>query len=116
MDLLSITVAVSFLSAVMMMAAIIYTLTYILSSFSSKSGVMSPKFVLYSLLYFFGSTIFLFMGVEWLRGLARVTDGKPFILNIAASALALNALLHILCGFLTALLYLRGRQVREQES
>lgn len=110
MDPLSFAMVLSLLSVVAMMAAIIYILTYILGSFSLKSRVISQKFVLSSLFYFFGSTIFLFMGVQWLRDLASVPlNGKPFILNIGASALVLNALLHILCGFITAFVYLRDR-------
>lgn len=51
------------------------------------------------------------MGVQWLSELAlvRTQEGMPFYLNIGASALALTAVLHILCSFLTVLLYLRGR-------
>jgi hypothetical protein len=89
MDLLLINTVVSLISAVAMFVAIIYILTYMLGSFSSRSGSMSPRVVLFSLSYFFGSTVLLFLGVEW-------------------SALAVNALLHILCGFLTAFLYLKG--------
>lgn len=94
-----------------MMVAIIYIITYILGSFSSRSGAMSLRFVLFSLSYFFGSTVFIFIGVEWLIDVARVRalEGHSFYLNIGASALALAALLHVICGLLTALLYLRGQ-------
>lgn len=111
MDLSSINIVVSLSSAVVMMVAIVYILTYILGTFSSKSGSMSLRFVLQSLLYFFGSTIFLFMGVNWLTDVAsaRTQGGQAFYLNIGASALALAALLNILCGFLTAFLYVRGQ-------
>lgn len=114
MDLLLINTIVSLLSAIAMFVAIIYILTYILGSFSSKSGTISPKLVLFSLTYFFGSTIFMFMGVEWLSGLSQAywrqrPESDIFALNIGASALGLNALLHIICGLLTAFLYLRGR-------
>lgn len=110
MDPVSLAIALSLLSVVAMMAAIIYILTYILGTFSLKSRVISPKFVFGSLFYFFGSTILLFMGVEWLRNLAGVSmDGRPFILNIGASALVLNSILHILCGLLTSVVYLRDR-------
>ena len=108
MDLLFVNTLVSLLSAVLMMVAIIYILTYILGSFSSKSGAMSLKFVLYSLLYFFGSTVFLFIGVEWLTDLPAQA-GQSFYLNIGASALALATLLHLLCGFLTVLMYVKGQ-------
>lgn len=103
-------VAISILSAALMMVAIIYILTYILGAFSSKSRVMSLKFVLSSLFYFFGSTIFLVVGSEWVSALARVPiDGLPFFLNVGAGALAFAALLHISCGFLAAFMYLRDR-------
>jgi hypothetical protein len=110
-DLISINVVVSLLGAVEMMVAIVYILTYILGTYSSKSGSMSLRFVLQSLLYFWGSTIFLFMGVNWLTDVAisRTQGGEGFYLNIGASALALAALLNILCGFLTAFLYVRGQ-------
>lgn len=111
MDLISINVVVSLLGAVEMMVAIVYILTYILGTYSSKSGSMSLRFVLQSLLYFWGSTIFLFMGVNWLTDVAisRTQGGEGFYLNIGASALALAALLNILCGFLTVFLYVRGQ-------
>jgi len=111
MDPLSINIVVSLSSAVVMMVAIVYILTYILGTFSSKSGSMSLRFVLQSLLYFWGSTIFLFMGVNWLTDVAisRTHGGEVFYLNIGASALALTALLNILCGFLTVFLYVRGQ-------
>lgn len=113
MDLLLINTVVSLISAVAMFVAIIYILTYMLGSFSSRSGSMSPRVVLFSLSYFFGSTVLLFLGVEWLSGLSREyhlqqLPGQVFYLNVGASALAVNALLHILCGFLTAFLYLKG--------
>jgi len=110
MDLISVATGISLLSAAAMMVAIIYILTYILRSFSSKSGILPAKFVLWSLFYFFGSTIFLFMGSNWLSDLARVPiDGTPFFLNIGASALMLNVILHVFCGSLVALIYLRDR-------
>jgi hypothetical protein len=75
---------------------------------------MSLKVVLFSIIYFFGSTILIFIGVEWLRGLSEAVHVQNparyfFYLNIGASALALTALLHIFCGLLTAFLYLRGK-------
>jgi len=114
MDLLLINTVISLVSVVVMLAAIIYILTYVLGSFSSKSGTMSLKSMLYSLFYFFGSTIFIFMVIGWLTGLSRTTyiqfPGRyAFALNIGASALAMNGILHIFCGFLTAFLYLKGR-------
>lgn len=116
MDPSTINIAAGILSTVMMMAAIIYILTYILGTFSSRSvGGMPTKFVVVTLLYFFGSAAILFFGVEWLSGLARVDmNGIPYYLNIGASGLALNALLHISCGILTALLYLRGQMSQRQ--
>ncbi|MCK4830331.1 hypothetical protein KA005_82195 [bacterium] len=114
MDLLLINTVISLVSAVLMLVAIIYILTYVLGSFSSKSGTMSLKSVLYSLLYFFGSTAFIFIVIEWLTGLSRTEyinlPGRyAFALNIGAGALAMNGVLHIFCGFLTAVLYLKGR-------
>lgn len=110
MNPVSVAVAVSLLSGVVMLAAIIYMLTYILRSFSSKSGILPTRFVLGSLIYFFGSTILLFMGSEWLRDLARVPmDGTPFFLNIGAGSLLLSVILHIFCGLLVALIYLRDK-------
>jgi len=110
MDPASINVLVGIASSVAMFSAIIFMLTFVLGSFSSKSRVMSPKVACGSLLYFFGSTILLFMGVEWLSDLARVpADGIPFYLNVGASVLALNAALHVFCGLLTAFIYLRRR-------
>lgn len=113
MDLLTLNIIVSFISVTAMMAAIVYILVYILGSYSSKSGAMSSRLVAISLTYFFGSTIILFIGVEWLGGLSRdywrQNPGvSVFALNVGASALGLNALLHIVCGVLTAFLYLRG--------
>ncbi len=108
MDLVSINVLVSILSAFVMMAAIIYVLTFILSSFSSRSGAMPFKVASLSLLYFFGSTIFLFMGVEWLMD--QNASATPFDYpSYGAGALGLNALVHIFCGLLSAFLYLRGQ-------
>jgi len=111
MDLLFVNIVVSLLSAVGMMAGIIYMLTYILGHFSSKSGTMSLRVVLCSLFYFFGSTILLLMGVQWFIDVSSVQaqGSKGFFLNIGASALALTALLNLLCGFLTLFLYLRGQ-------
>ncbi|NIU39744.1 hypothetical protein GWN65_07180 [Candidatus Bathyarchaeota archaeon] len=111
MDLVQINVIISILSVVMMMAAIIYLLTYSLGSFSSKSGSMSLRFVLSSLVYFFGSTVLLFMGVEWLTGIALAQTGQNigFYLNIGAAALALTAVLNVFSGFITGLLYVRGQ-------
>ncbi len=114
MDLLLLNTVISLVSVAVMFAAIIYILTYILGSFSSKSGTMSLRFVLGSLFYFFGSTIFIFIIIEWLTGISRTyyilhPERYSFALNIGASALALNCALHIFCGFITALLYLRGR-------
>jgi len=114
MDLLLINTVISLVSVAVMMAAIIYILTYILGSFSSKSGTMSPRFVLSSLFYFFGSSIFSLIVIEWLTGLSRTyfilhPEKYSFALNIGASALALNCALHIFCGSITALLYVKGR-------
>lgn len=110
MDLISINILVGTVSSVAMFVAIIFMLTYVLGSFSTKSRVMSPKVVGGSLVYFFGSTILLFMGVEWLSDLARVpADGIPFYLNIAASVLALNAALHVFCGFLVVFISLKNK-------
>lgn len=115
MDLMSINILVGIVSSVTMFAAIIFMLTYVLGSFSTRSGVMSPKVAVISLVYFFGSAFLLFRGVQWLSDLARVPadgGGIPFYLNIGASVLALNALLHVSCGLLTAFIYLR-RQISE---
>lgn len=110
MDLYPVAVVVSLLSGVVMLVAIIYILTYILRSFSSKSGILPARYVLLSLGYFFGSTVFLFTGSYWLSDLARVPiDGTPLFLNIGASALMLSVILHIFCGSIVALIYLRDR-------
>ncbi|MFQ6127063.1 MAG: hypothetical protein ACE5R6_21005 [Candidatus Heimdallarchaeota archaeon] len=110
MSVVSVAVVVSLLSGVIMLVAIIYMLTYIVRSFSSKSGILPTNFVLGSLFYFFGSTIFLFIGSEWLSELARVPmDGMPFFLNIGAASLMLCVILHIFCGFLVSLIYLRDK-------
>ncbi len=116
MDLAQINVIISILSVVMMMAAIIYLLTYSLGSFSSKSGSMSLRFVLSSLVYFFGSTVLLFMAVEWLTGIALAQTGQNigFYLNIGAAALALTAVLNVFSGFITGLLYVRGQMSQRQ--
>ncbi|MGD8507186.1 MAG: hypothetical protein PVF15_11070 [Candidatus Bathyarchaeota archaeon] len=94
-----------------MMVAIVYIITYLLGSYSSRSGSMSLRVMAFSLLYFFGSTIFLYIGVEWMSAIARerVQEGASFYLNIGASGLALAAVLHIFCGLLTILLYVRGQ-------
>ncbi len=111
MELEVINVLVSLFAAALMVADIVYILTYIIGSYSSRSGSMSLRVVTISLLYFFGSTIFLFMGVEWLTAVARerVEGGASFYLNIGASALALAALLNIINGFLTLFLYVKGQ-------
>ena len=113
MDLIQINVVVSLLCAVMMLAAIIFILTYGIGSFSSKPGEMSLKVVLCGLFYFFGSPIFLFMGVAWLTEQVLLIRTQrpslsPFTLNIGASALGFAAVLNIFCGFVTAYLYLKG--------
>lgn len=113
MDLLFVNTAVSLFSAVAMMATIIYTITYVLGSFSAKSRVMSPKFALCSLFYFFGSTVFLFMGVEWLADVARVaraSASQPYFMSVGAIALGFTALLNLFCGFLTAFLCFREQR------
>jgi len=110
MDPASIIILAGIVSSVAMLSAIVFMLTYVLGSFSIKSRVMSPKVVGGSLLYFFGSTILLFMGAQWLSDLARVPmDGIQFHLNVGAAVLALNATLHVFCGLLTAFIYLRRR-------
>lgn len=116
MDPSTINITAGILSTIMMMAAIIYILTYILGTFSSRSvGGMPGKFVAATLLYFFGSASILFVGVEWLSGLSRIDmNGTPYYLNIGASGLALNALLHVSCGVLTALIYIRGQISQRQ--
>lgn len=110
MDLAQINLIVSLISGGMMLGAIVYILTYVLGSFSSRSGTQSPKVVVLSVAYFFGTTVPLVLGVEWLTEVARqrTVQGQPFYLNIGASALALNALLHVSCGFLAIFLYVRG--------
>ena len=107
MDIGILNVLVSLFAAALMMVDIVYILTYIIGSYSSRAGSMSMKVVLFSLLYFFGSTIFLFMGVEWLTQMALA--GTSFYLSIGASALALAGFLNIICGFLTLFLYVRGQ-------
>lgn len=74
---------------------------------------MSRKVVLLSLCYFFGSPIFLIMGVDWLtEQVLHVSTQRPglspFTLNIGASALGFTAVLNVFCGFITAYLYLKG--------
>lgn len=112
MDLIQTNVVVSLLSAALMLAAIIFILTYGIGSFSSRPGEMSRKVVLLSLCYFFGSPIFLIMGVDWLtEQVLRSTPRpglSPFTLNIGASALGFTAVLNVFCGFITAYLYLKG--------
>ncbi len=110
MDFITLNVLISLLSGAMMMAGIVYMITFMLGSFSSKSGAQSLKTVLLSLIYFFGSTIPLFIGVEWLMQVAiqRLQGAQSFYLNIGASAFALTALLNICCGFLTIGLYVKG--------
>jgi len=110
MDIGQLNVVVSLLSGTMMLVSIIYMLTFMLGSFSSKSGAQSIKVMFLSLLYFFGSTIPLFWGVEWLMEVARERALGPqaFYLNIGASALALTSFLHISCGLLTIALYVKG--------
>jgi len=109
-DFNTLNAIVSWLSGAMMMASIIYTITFILGSFSSKSGAQSLKTVLLSLLYFFGSAIPLFMGVNWLMQIAieRLQGTQSFYLNVGASTFALAALLNIFCGILTVGLYVKG--------
>lgn len=113
MDLYALNILLSMFSAVMIIAAIVYMLYYLLGSFSSRSGaVESIRIVIFSLFYFFGSAIGLYLGVEWMTRLAytRTAGGDvAFFLNIGASALALNAVIHFFCGFLTIFLYLRGK-------
>ena len=110
MDIGQINVIINLLSGAMMLGSIIYMITFMLGSFSSKSGAQSIRTVLLSLLYFFGSTIPLFWGVEWSMEIARERALGPqaFYLNIGASGLALAAFLNICCGLLTLGLYLKG--------
>lgn len=113
MDLIQINVVVSLFSAAMMLAAIIFIITYGVGSFSSKPGEISRKIVLLSLFYFFGSPIFLFMGVGWLTEQILIIRTQqpslsPFSLNIGASALGFAAVLNVFCGLVTAYLYLKG--------
>jgi hypothetical protein len=113
MDPWVINVIVSLLSAVLMFGAIIFMLIYVVGTLSSKSGTLSLRIVVGSLLYFFGSTFFLIKGVEWVSEMGRLGTPSgsfsPFQLNIGASALGFTAVLHIFCGILTAFLYLQGQ-------
>jgi hypothetical protein len=115
MDPWTLNVLVSLASAALMMAAIIFMLTYVVGTLSSKSGTLSNKVVAGSLLYFFGSTVVLFQGAQLVSEIAHTAISSsqagfsPFQLNIGATALGFTALLHILCGALTAFLYLQGR-------
>jgi len=110
MEIGQINVIINLLSGAMMLGSIIYMITFMLGSFSSKSGAQSIKTVLLSLLYFFGSTIPLIWGVEWSMAVARERALGPeaFYLNIGASGLALSAFLNICCGLLTIGLYVKG--------
>jgi len=115
MDLTQLNIVVSTLSAALMMIAIIYLLTYVLGSFSSKSGSMSLRFVASSFVFFAASSFILFKGVEWFSELARIrTETGAFYLNIGASGLALTALFYIFSGFITVALYLKGQITRGQ--
>jgi hypothetical protein len=110
MDPTTINILVGTASSVAMFVAIIFMLTYVLGSFSTKSRVMSPKVAGGSLVYFFGSTILLLIGVEWLSDLASVpADGMPFYLRVGASVLALNAALNVFCGFLVVFIFFRNK-------
>lgn len=102
---------VSLFAAALMMVDIVYVLIYITGSYSSRSGSMSMRVVLLSSLYFFGSAILIFLGVDWLTqvALSRAEGGASFFLNIGASAFALAGFLNILCGFITVFLYVRGQ-------
>jgi hypothetical protein len=111
MDIGQINIIINLLSGAMMLGSIVYMITFMLGSFSSRSGAQSIKTVLLSLLYFFGSTIPMFYGVEWLMEVARdraAQGSQAFYLNIGASGLALSAFLNICCGLLTIGLYVKG--------
>jgi hypothetical protein len=110
MDINQINVIINLLSGAMMLGSIVYMITFMLGSFSSKSGAQSIRTVLLSLLYFFGSMIPLFWGVEWSMEIARQRAQGPeaFYLNISASGLALAAFLNLCCGVLTIGLYVKG--------
>jgi len=110
MDLNQINVIINLLSGAMMLGSIVYMITFMLGSFSSKSGAQSIRTVLLSLLYFFGSMIPLFWGVEWSMEIARqrAQGQEAFYLNISASGLALAAFLNLCCGVLTIGLYVKG--------
>ncbi len=110
MDIGQINIIINLLSGAMMLGSIVYMITFMLGSFSSKSGAQSIKTVLLSLLYFLGSTVPLFYGVEWLMEVARerALGSQAFYLNIGASGLALAAFLNICCGLLTIGLYVKG--------
>lgn len=116
MDLTQLNIVVSTMSAVLMLIVIIYLLTYVLGSFSSKSGSMSLKFVTSSLVFFSVSSFVLFKGVEWFSELARMRTetGTAFYLNIGASGLALTAIFYAFSGFITVALYLKGQITRGQ--
>lgn len=112
MDLLAINILVCTLSGFLMMVAVIYMLTYIVGSIASRSGTVSLRVLLSSLIYSFGSAIFLFTGVDWFYALAhvRLQRGMPFYLYVGTSALGMTLIMHVLCGCLTAFLYLRGKR------
>ena len=102
---------VSLFAAALMLIDIVYILIYITGSYSSRSGSMSLRVVTLSSLYFLGSAVIIFWGVDWLTqvALARTQGGASFFLNIGASALALAGFLNILCGAITLFLYVRGQ-------
>lgn len=110
MDPTTINILVGTASSVAMFVAIVFMLTYVVGSFSTKSRLMSPKVAGGSAVYFFGSTILLFFGMQWLNDLASVpADGLPFYLRVGAAVLALNSVLHVFCGLLVVFIFVRNK-------
>ena len=96
---MSIHVVFSLISAVMQMAATILVLSCVVNFFSLKPGG-SLKVVYFSLFYFFGSSIFLFIGASWLSEFSI-----PVNFYVGISAFVEAFLVHIVYGSLIAVFY-----------
>lgn len=100
MNLVNLHVLASLISAIAQMCAIIIVISCTINFFSLKP-VKSMKIVFISLFYFFSSVIILFAAAQFLLDISGI-----FSLG-GVTALVGGALLHLCCGLLIFVLYLR---------
>lgn len=102
MSLLMNHLLVSLISVLMQAFAIVLGLFYIIKLFSFKAG-SSLKIVFFGIAYYFSSSVLLYIGYMWVRGLPLP---MPYALSEPA-ALAQALVLHLFFGFIAVLLCLR---------